>query len=586
MERESRGAKKKRSTDGGLGRATVKRRRAEAPTVDGREEVARALSSSAAAASHAAWKRHVLLQLLPSTQTLLTHLTSLAPSLSVPHLLQAGDSDDYAQLLRSTLVAAFVPFTGLAIRRHPWSPSPPALLHERISAILLHASTRSISRVAPPRSFGPSASSASSRASLSTVQPLALSPSLAELPSVLSLGYRRVRQDSGSALVDHPTVESFEINCAVTLIQQSRAWLLLLDRVGDEAMVHLLSYCFVFVPLLHASFMQVAGPVLTEVYRIARQRTPSQPPALPQPQPQRKPEAGARLLKRAHSDIGSGELTGMRGSPLKRTKTDFNSLAEDAAGSLRDAPTVPAPPPVLPATAPPSAAAVRPPLPACILGQVIPRSSLFFHYPARIRCGLPTHRQLPHTPHTPIPLPFRSSRASTPLPLSAQTLSIPSPSASAAPTASWLSSSPSNQRALPLPLCFPPPPPPPSPLPHALSLPPRFPLHTPPSLLLRASLRICAASYHTSAVSCATIATCPTSPSSTPTSHSSQPLLSSAPCPSPPSSLSSAPTPPSPPSHAPFSPASSHPPCTAAPTTSPASCRRSPPSCGDAGARS
>ena len=386
--------------------------------MDGRDDVAKALSSSAAAASHAAWKRHVLLQLLPSTQTLLAHLTSLSSMLSEAHLLRAGDSDDYARLLRSTLLAAFAPFTGRPPRSHPWIPSPPTLLHERISAILLHASTRSISRVAA-RPFVSPSSSASSRFSLSAVQPLPLSPSFAELPSVLSLGYRRVRQDSGSALIDHPTVEAFEINSAVTLIQQSRDWLLLLDRVGDEVMAHLLNHCFVFVPLLHASFMQVAGPVLTEAFRIARQRAQPPPPSstIAPPAPQRMPQPGTRPLKRAHSDLGSGEVTGATGSPLKRTRTDYHSLAS-VGGVMREVPAAPAPSITVPSAASPAAAATRPVLPACLLGQVIPRSSLFFHYPARIRCGLPTHRQPPHhltpTPPTPTPTPAPPSSHSHP----------------------------------------------------------------------------------------------------------------------------------------------------------------------------
>ena len=373
-EPQSEGAKRRRGKEAGA-----------APPSTGSEDVARALSARSAA--DAAWRRHALLQLFPSITTLLDFLASLGqPHLTVARVVQPGDTEEYGRLLRSTLVAPFSAFSGEPVGGRPGSPLPPALLHERLSAVLLHASTRSMSRL-PSRPFAPTFA-ASRRIPQSVCLPLPLSPTLSALPSVLSLGYRRVRQGSESALIDHPTVEAFEINSAVTLIQQSREWLLLLERVGEDALTHLLVHCFCFVPLEHACFLQVAGPLLVDVYRAARVQRghPPQRIAALQKGP---PEASAPRLKRAHSDLS--DTKSATGSPLKRTKTDPPS---SSLAPIADAPVVPqAAVRVAQTTAASPSPSSTPVLPRCILAQVIPRSSVFFHHPHRMHFGLPTHRQ-------------------------------------------------------------------------------------------------------------------------------------------------------------------------------------------------
>ena len=400
--------KKRRRPPAAAGRSRRDKRRRTAPQAEDQTAgVAQALSGSASSPSHTAWRRHALVQLFPSIQTLLSYLSSLLPEAA---LVRAGDSAPYLHLLRTTLVAPFVPVMTASLSAqssHSYSPSS-AALHDRLRDILFHASTRSLPHftsrpLAACASVPAPATSASAASSVSALPPfpaIPLSPWLSSLPSVLSLGYRRVQQGSGSAIVDHPSIECFEINSAVSGLQHSAHWLQLLDRAGDAAVQHLLLHCFCFELLHNACALQLSGPVLADVVRAVKaQRDRPQAPArsAAASTADRQADAAAaapalRSLKRSWS-VATGAAPAL--SPLKRTRTDVLTAAAVSRPELAESARSFAGLPPLPAVRPGNRAVVAsgPPLPPCLHHQVIPRSSIFFHYPARTRVGLPEQRR-------------------------------------------------------------------------------------------------------------------------------------------------------------------------------------------------
>ena len=82
--------------------------------------------------------------------------------------------------------------------------------------------------------------------------------------NVLTHGFRRRMYADDGGLRNLPGVENYLPNTLHTELE-TPAWRLLHERIGDDAMAHLLSHCALFAPLPNRCLMQLSGVALTEL---------------------------------------------------------------------------------------------------------------------------------------------------------------------------------------------------------------------------------------------------------------------------------------------------------------------------------
>ncbi|XP_019645257.1 PREDICTED: uncharacterized protein LOC109486002 [Branchiostoma belcheri] len=170
----------------------------------------------------------ILQQLFPRILTLQEYLEELISQrdASVPPLLRDGDSQQYIDLLQTTLV-------GLG-----YKPLPHRVSFEQVSnqdEVLV----RVIEKLCKS-SKGPT-------------------------KNVLSLGYRLARENSRSFSIKSPCIENVHPDDKIRNLE-GRVWKILLSRIGDDVMTHLLGSCSLFLAASLGCYIQITGFPLYELH--------------------------------------------------------------------------------------------------------------------------------------------------------------------------------------------------------------------------------------------------------------------------------------------------------------------------------
>ncbi|KAI8510175.1 hypothetical protein Bbelb_126030 [Branchiostoma belcheri] len=170
----------------------------------------------------------ILQQLFPRILTLQEYLEELISQrdVSVPPLLRDGDSQQYIDLLQTTLV-------GLG-----YKPLPHCVSFEQVSnqdEVLV----RVIEKLCKS-SKGPT-------------------------KNVLSLGYRLARENSRSFSIKSPCIENVHPDDKIRNLE-GRVWKILLSRIGDDVMTHLLGSCSLFLAASLGCYIQITGFPLYELH--------------------------------------------------------------------------------------------------------------------------------------------------------------------------------------------------------------------------------------------------------------------------------------------------------------------------------
>ncbi|KAJ1979265.1 Telomerase reverse transcriptase [Dimargaris xerosporica] len=181
------------------------------------------------------------------------------PNISTHHprglaLIESTDSMEFVQLVQGLVVATD---TLPAPKPYEIPPTPCRSQHSLVTqciALLLeqhHTPSRSVSwdDLAGPKPM-PGTGSAPA--------PLPAAKATTDR-NLLIEGYRYRNAFSQSSLRDLPMVECYAPNTLVNFIK-TRPWQLLLDRIGEPAMVHLLTQTSMFVQLPRQNWCQITGP--------------------------------------------------------------------------------------------------------------------------------------------------------------------------------------------------------------------------------------------------------------------------------------------------------------------------------------
>ncbi|XP_078575957.1 telomerase reverse transcriptase-like isoform X2 [Branchiostoma floridae x Branchiostoma japonicum] len=171
----------------------------------------------------------ILQQLFPRVLSLQGYLSEQLSGRAVPvPLLQAGDSQEYTQLLQTTLV-------GLSAGHEPL---PPRMSFEQVSN--------------------------QSEVILRTIEKLCKSPR-GPTKNVLTLGYRLASEKSRSFSVKAPCIEMVHPDDKIRKLDR-RVWKILLSRIGDDVMTHLLGSCSLFLAAPPSCYIQITGFPLYDLH--------------------------------------------------------------------------------------------------------------------------------------------------------------------------------------------------------------------------------------------------------------------------------------------------------------------------------
>ncbi|XP_035700124.1 uncharacterized protein LOC118432599 [Branchiostoma floridae] len=171
----------------------------------------------------------ILQQLFPRVLSLQGYLSEQLAGRDVPvPLLQAGDSQEYTQLLQTTLVCLSAGH----------EPLPPRMSFEQVSN--------------------------QSEVILRTIEKLCKSPR-GPTKNVLTLGYRLASEKSKSFSVKAPCIEMVHPDDKIRKLDR-RVWKILLSRIGDDVMTHLLGSCSLFLAAPPSCYIQITGFPLYDLH--------------------------------------------------------------------------------------------------------------------------------------------------------------------------------------------------------------------------------------------------------------------------------------------------------------------------------
>ena len=205
---------------------------------------AAAAAASAAGGGGAVQRPEVLQQLYATIEPLGVYLQRVLPErpMGMP-LLEDKDLQDYRYVLDRCLVAQPAPGASIAPARRRDVPRSPA------SAPRLASSQPEVVRQVIETLFRESASP----------------------EHVLALGNCRPRFGGMGSNAFHGVEQLIPSSAASAL--QTRPWAVLLQRVGDAAMMTLLLDCSLFLPTLGSTLLQLSGPPVNKVVHQLRAPT-------------------------------------------------------------------------------------------------------------------------------------------------------------------------------------------------------------------------------------------------------------------------------------------------------------------------